>query len=156
MPASATVGADGTFLWVPSSTQSGIYHPEFIATDGEGRDSCKVTIEVLDHAGAPGGLDGLISRVADVRGDQGGWLRVLIAAAPNDDPVPGFPVIGCELWRRIAGQGALAAGSVSTGARDIVPRLARRPARLEGFAVAGKHDEVPGTVRLNKDCGVNG
>jgi hypothetical protein len=114
LPPGATYAA-GQFTWAPTDASVGTWLPEFIATDSELRDSCKVALEVVAHPGGVQPLEPVLAHVKDVRPDQGGWVRVTLVAAPSDvSTSPGVTAYG--LWRRIEGPDAHALAPPPAGA----------------------------------------
>lgn len=135
LPGGSSVDPVGRFRWTPTSGQAGIYLPEFVVTDGESRDSCKVRIEVLDHDAPVTPLETRIVRVSDIRPDQGGWVRVLLVTASSDVFGASPAVTGYDLWRRIDGPRRAAASMPDEGAPTLD---AVRPGTVlaEGAALA--------------------
>ncbi len=120
LPAGATfTPATGTLNWTPTAGQGGRHVLEFIATDQEARDSCQVSIEVIDPGFVPGPIQPVLLGVLDVPADQGGWVRLRLLTPVNDSPGGSPQIVGYNVWRRVAlpgqavgtGRGELSAGS---------------------------------------------
>ncbi len=56
-------------------------------------------------------LSGVIASLADVPGDQGGWLRLTLNRSPLDDASIAVPVASYGVWRHIPGTALVAASS---------------------------------------------
>ena len=118
LPANAVFAA-GRVTWTPDITQAGIHDVEFVASDGEARDSCRVRLEVANHDAPLDPLEPVIAGVRDVPQDQGGWVTVrVVTAALDGGASPG--VLGYTLWRRV-GPGAAAPATGLSAFRQFPP-----------------------------------
>lgn len=108
LPPGAVFAPDGRFTWEPDITRAGLWDIEFVASDGEARDSCRVQLQVVDHDATLDPFEPVIAGVRDVPQDQGGWVEVRLVTA-SADAAPGGQITGYNLWRRL-GASATAAG----------------------------------------------
>ncbi|MFH1772133.1 MAG: putative Ig domain-containing protein, partial [Candidatus Omnitrophota bacterium] len=69
----------GKFNWVPSGTQSGVYVPRFIVTDGEAQDKMDVIINVINVNAAPA-----FDPVGDMEVDELKTLTFYVSASDSD------------------------------------------------------------------------
>jgi hypothetical protein len=124
LPAGALFSAAGLFTWTPSASQAGTFFPQFIVTDGDLRDSCTVQIDVQNQDTPLGPNEAKITRIDDIRPDQGGWVRVRFVSATNDRA--SGSVSGYDVWRQIAGPVLSAATGIDAARRGRSPRPATR------------------------------
>ncbi|MEO6462754.1 MAG: putative Ig domain-containing protein, partial [Candidatus Eisenbacteria bacterium] len=109
LPAGAVFAPDGRFTWTPDISRAGLYDIEFVSSDGEARDSCRMQLQVADHDAALDPLEPVIVGVRDVPQDQGGWVEVRMVTAMAD-AAPGGQITGYNLWRRLGAAAAAASG----------------------------------------------
>jgi hypothetical protein len=65
-------------------------------------------------------LQPLLAGVRDVPADQGGWVRLRLVTPTSDSPNVSSPVVGYNVWRRIAAPaGASAAGAPAAGHPEL-------------------------------------